>query len=92
MINQTLKILIPQFTVAGIYKNIFSMLMLYRFRPFNQDTAMELLTEKMYFAHPSTWNDPFEDDSDGIIYLNRYACFTENTNDVEKDALQNLRR
>lgn len=62
---------------------------LYRFRPFNQHTITELLTEKLHFSHPNTWNDPFEDDSD-VIYLNRYACFTENTNDGEKDALQNI--
>lgn len=35
-------------------------MILYRFRPFNQHTITELLTEKLHFSHPNTWNDPFE--------------------------------
>ncbi len=51
-------------------------LMLYRFRPFNQHTITELLTEKLHFTHPNTWNDPFEMyDMKKISAFNvRYNC------------------
>ena len=61
-------------------------MILYRFHPFNQHTITELLTEKLHFSHPTTWNDPFELDRNVGI---RYACFAINKNDEEQDALYN---
>ena len=65
-------------------------MLLYRFRPFNEHTKDELLTEKLHFSHPSTWNDPFEYNSDAMTdYGNRYACFAQNKS-KEQDALYNI--
>ena len=64
-------------------------MILYRFRPFNQHTITELLTEKLHFSHPKTWNDPFEYDTRPNIG-SRFACFAQNKNEEEQDALYNL--
>ncbi len=70
-------------------------MLLYRFRPFNEHTKDELLTEKLHFSHPSTWNDPFEAirhnrsiglDVDGG---SRYVCFSIGSN-RNKKMLQNI--
>ena len=67
-------------------------MLLYRFRPFNQHTITELLTEKLHFSHPNTWNDPFEYDAQKEIDSGRlYACFAKNKSDVgEQDVFDNI--
>jgi hypothetical protein len=72
-------------------------MLLYRFRPFNQHTITELLTQKLHFSHPSTWNDPLEEGAfrPKLDSEMRYACFATNKNEKaqnieEKDMLQNI--